>query len=53
MSDSLWYANGVAVRYVLLQVFTRMASDRIGDGRGGFVTEGSHLTLEKADIGLR
>lgn len=34
-----WYAIGAAILYGLHQIFTRMASDRIGDGLGGFVVE--------------
>ena len=41
MSDWFWYAIGAAILYGLHQVFTRMASDRIGDGLGGFVVEGT------------
>jgi uncharacterized membrane protein len=39
MSDWFWCAVGAAVLYGLHQVFTKMASDRIGDGLGGFVVE--------------
>ena len=39
MSDWFWYAIGAAILYGLHQVFTRVASDRIGDGVGGFVVE--------------
>jgi transporter family protein len=35
------YAVGAAVLYGLHQVFTKLASDRIGDGVGGFVVEAS------------
>lgn len=41
MTDWFWYAIGAAVLYGLHQIFTRMASDRIGDGLGGFVVEGT------------
>ena len=41
MSAWFWYAIGAALLYGLHQVFTRMASDRIGDGLGGFVVEGT------------
>jgi len=41
MSDWFWYAVGAAVLYGLHQVFTKMASDKIGDGLGGFVVEGT------------
>ena len=36
-----WYAVGAAVMYGLHQVFTKMAAEKIGDGIGGFVVEGS------------
>jgi transporter family protein len=39
MSNWFWYAIGAAILYGMHQVFTRMASDRIGDGLGGFVVE--------------
>src|SRR3954470_8185833 len=41
MAAWFWYAVGAAVLYGMHQIFTRMASDRIGDGLGGFVVEGS------------
>ena len=39
MNNWFWYAVGAAVLYGLHQVFTKMASDRIGNGVGGFVVE--------------
>ena len=36
-----WYAIGAAVLYGAHQVFTKLASERIGDGLGGFVVEAS------------
>ena len=39
MSNWFWYAIGAAVLYGLHQIFTKLASDRIGDGLGGFVVE--------------
>jgi len=39
MNSWFWYAVGAAVLYGLHQVFTKLASDRIGDGVGGFVVE--------------
>jgi transporter family protein len=39
MKDWFWYAIGAAVLYGLHQVFTKLASNRIGDGLGGFVVE--------------
>ena len=41
MSEWFWYAIGAAILYGMHQVFTRLASDRIGDGLGGFVVEGT------------
>src|SRR5262245_57400826 len=41
MNEWFWYAIGAAILYGMHQVFTRMASDRIGDGIGGFVVEGT------------
>ena len=41
MNDWFWYAIGAALLYGMHQIFTRMASDRIGDGLGGFVVEAS------------
>ena len=40
MSPWFWYAVVAAVLYGAHQIFTRMASDHIGDGLGGFVVEG-------------
>jgi bacterial/archaeal transporter family protein len=39
MSDWFWYAIAAAILYGLHQVFTKLASERIGDGVGGFVVE--------------
>lgn len=39
MSAWFWYAIGAAVLYGMHQIFTRMASEGIGDGLGGFVVE--------------
>ncbi len=39
MSPWFWYAVVAAVLYGAHQIFTRLASDRIGDGIGGFVVE--------------
>jgi len=41
MNSWFFYAVGAAVLYGLHQVFTKMASERISDGLGGFVVEGS------------
>jgi transporter family protein len=39
MREWFWYAVGAAILYGLHQIFTKIASDRIGDGLGGFVVE--------------
>jgi transporter family protein len=36
-----WYAVGAAVLYGAHQIFTKLAANRISDGLGGFVVEGS------------
>lgn len=36
-----WYAVTAAVLYGAHQIFTRLAAERIGDGIGGFVVEGT------------
>jgi transporter family protein len=41
MNSWFYYAVGAAVLYGLHQIFTKMAADRISDGLGGFVVEGS------------
>ena len=41
MSAWFWYAIGAAVLYGLHQIFTKLASERISDGLGGFVVEAS------------
>ena len=41
MSSWFWYAVAAAVLYGAHQIFTRLASERIGDGLGGFVVEAS------------
>ena len=41
MAPWFLYAVGAAVLYGLHQVFTKLAAERIGDGLGGFVVEGS------------
>ncbi len=39
MAPWFWYAVVAAVLYGAHQIFTRMASEQIGDGLGGFVVE--------------
>lgn len=41
MASWFWYAIGAAILYGLHQIFTKLAADRISDGLGGFVVEGS------------
>src|SRR6267143_6861531 len=41
MNSWFSYAVGAAILYGLHQVFTKMASERISDGLGGFVVEAS------------
>lgn len=41
MSEWFLYALAAALLYGLHQVFTKLASERIGDGVGGFIVEGS------------
>jgi len=41
MNAWFWYAIGAAVLYGLHQIFTKLASEHISDGLGGFVVEGS------------
>src|SRR5213595_3691429 len=40
MATWFWYAIVAAVLYGAHQIFTRLASDHIGEGLGGFVVEG-------------
>ena len=40
MTPWFWYAVVAAVLYGAHQIFTRLASERIGDGLGSFVVEG-------------
>ncbi|MGI8966886.1 MAG: EamA family transporter [Limisphaerales bacterium] len=39
MNEWFWYAIGAAVLYGLHQIFTKLASENISDGLGGFVVE--------------
>jgi len=41
MKNWFFYAIGAAVLYGAHQIFTKLASDRISDGLGGFVVESS------------
>jgi len=41
MSGWFWYAFVAAILYGAHQIFTKLASDRISDGLGGFVVEAS------------
>jgi transporter family protein len=40
MNTWFWYAFAAAILYGAHQIFTRLASEHIGDGLGGFVVEG-------------
>ena len=41
MAPWFWYAVVAAVLYGAHQIFTRLASEHIGDGLGGFIVEAS------------
>ncbi|MDB6124324.1 MAG: protein of unknown function transrane [Pedosphaera sp.] len=41
MQQWFWYAVGAALLYGMHQIFTKLAADKIGDGLGGFVVEGT------------
>ena len=41
MAGRFWYAVVAAVLYGAHQIFTKLAADRIGEGLGGFVVEGT------------
>ena len=41
MTAWFWYAVGAAVLYGAHQIFTKLAAEKISDGLGGFVVEGS------------
>jgi bacterial/archaeal transporter family protein len=41
MQQWFWYAVGAALLYGMHQIFTKLASDGIGEGLGGFVVEGT------------
>jgi transporter family protein len=41
MSNWFWYAVVAAILYGAHQIFTKLASEKISDGLGGFVVEGS------------
>src|SRR5882724_13362851 len=41
MNDWFWYAVVAAILYGAHQIFTKLASEKISDGLGGFVVEGS------------
>ena len=45
MSTWFWYAVIAAILYGAHQIFPRLASERIGDGLGGFVVEASAATF--------
>ncbi len=39
MNTWFWYAVAAAILYGAHQIFTRLASEHIGDGLGGFIVE--------------
>jgi transporter family protein len=39
MNNWFWYAVAAAILYGAHQIFTKLASEKIGDGLGGFVVE--------------
>jgi len=51
MKSWFWYAVGAAVLYGLHQIFTKLASEHISDGLGGFVVEGSAAVTILAYLG--
>ncbi len=54
MQSWFFYAVGAAVLYGAHQIFTKLASDRISDGLGGLVVEGTAaLTILLYLIGIR
>jgi transporter family protein len=54
MTQWFWYAVGAALLYGLHQIFTKLASNGISDGLGGFVVEGTAaLTILLYLLGLR
>src|SRR5438105_2478506 len=54
MAAWFYYAVGAAVLYGLHQVFTKLASERISDGLGGFVVEATAaLTILAYLVALR
>lgn len=52
MNAWFWYAVGAAILYGLHQVFTKMASNTISDGLGGFVVEASAATTILVYLGF-
>lgn len=52
MAPWFWYAVAAAVLYGAHQIFTRLASDGIGDGIGGFVVEGTAALTILAYLGF-
>src|SRR5207344_3522917 len=52
MAPWFWYAVAAAILYGAHQIFTRLASDGIGDGLGGFVVEGTAALTILAYLGF-
>jgi transporter family protein len=54
MNTWFWYAVGAAILYGAHQIFTKLASNGISDGLGGFAVEGTAaLTILIYLVGLR
>ena len=51
MQTWFWYAAGAAVLYGLHQIFTKLASEHISDGLGGFVVEATAALTILAYLG--
>lgn len=51
MNEWFWYAIGAAVLYGLHQIFTKLASNTISDGLGGFAVEASAALTILAYLG--
>lgn len=52
MDTWFWYAVAAAVLYGAHQIFTRLASERIGEGLGGFVVEAAAAVTILLYLGL-
>ena len=52
MAPWFWYAVVAAILYGAHQIFSRLASEHIGDGLGGFVVEGKAALSILANLGF-